>query len=138
MKELEEREIDFDDEVREDELLKQEIMVQKALVSIEVKLEQYGLLKDLDEDSRALLTGKANLRVTVSETGNQLLNAKLTDSLMEKQSKGIRTGLLSSINAQFLLIFRIWRRNFLMFLNLAQWRKLVWRVLLYLLINIII
>uniref|UniRef100_A0A7I4XTZ1 Uncharacterized protein n=1 Tax=Haemonchus contortus TaxID=6289 RepID=A0A7I4XTZ1_HAECO len=84
-----------EDEAKEQFYFNKERDLKKFLISIEKKLHDNGVLEDVDEDLEAFYSDKSSYQVAVAETGNELLNHKLTRLFNEKLKKNGPTTTLS-------------------------------------------
>ncbi|VDO37775.1 unnamed protein product [Haemonchus placei] len=97
LEKLEQREVSLnpEDEAKEQFYFNKERDLKKFLISIEKKLHDNGVLEDVDEDLEAFYSNKSSYQVAVAETGNELLNHKLTRLFNEKLKKNGTTTTLS-------------------------------------------
>ncbi|XGW22514.1 hypothetical protein V3C99_005051, partial [Haemonchus contortus] len=97
LEKLQQREVSLnpEDEAKEQFFYNKERDLKKFLISIEKKLYDNGVLEDVDEELEAFYSNKSSYQVAVSETGNELLNHKLTRLFNEKLTKNGQTTTLS-------------------------------------------
>ncbi|VDL70700.1 unnamed protein product [Nippostrongylus brasiliensis] len=84
LEKLKYREVSFDDEAKELFYLKCEQKIKLSIIDIEKYLYKRGILCDDGQDFEARLKGSAEPEVTVTDTGNELLNKKLS-AIMNKR-----------------------------------------------------
>lgn len=83
---LEQREAYFcdEDEAKEKFLINLEQRIKETLIKIEKLLYKRGLLVDADEDSKAVCSSSTADEVAIVDTGNELLNQRLTKLVSKK------------------------------------------------------
>ncbi|CAJ0594366.1 unnamed protein product [Cylicocyclus nassatus] len=84
LRKLEVREVCFDDEAKELFYINHERKLKKTLVDVERTLLKHGALLDVDEEVRALHDAAHAPSITVADTGNELLNKRITDLMNKK------------------------------------------------------
>ncbi|VDK61801.1 unnamed protein product, partial [Cylicostephanus goldi] len=84
LRKLEVREVCFDDEAKELFYISLERKLKKTLVDVERTLLKHGALLDVDEEVRALHDAAHAPSITVADTGNELLNKRITDLMNKK------------------------------------------------------
>ncbi|KAK6730911.1 hypothetical protein RB195_007403 [Necator americanus] len=91
LKQLEEREVCFDDEAKELFYINNERKLKKAILDIERTLHKHGALEDLDENLQAFHNGNASVEISIMDTGNEFLNQRLNKLISQKNLKKEKT-----------------------------------------------
>ncbi|KAL6731277.1 hypothetical protein Aduo_002156 [Ancylostoma duodenale] len=84
IQQLEEREVSFDDEAKESFYINNERKLKKALLDIERTLYKHGALLDVDEELQAYHNSAAAVDIAITDTGNELLNQRLSKLITKK------------------------------------------------------
>ncbi|VDM67874.1 unnamed protein product [Strongylus vulgaris] len=81
---LEVREVCFEDEAKEMFYINHERKLKKALLEVEKTLHKHGALVDVDEDLQAYYDNTYSPNINVVDTGNELLNKRISDLMNKK------------------------------------------------------